>query len=116
MEKVIEFHATQPDERILERLRKVAANPEAVDRATPQLDVSITEGLLGWIQHVADLAGLIDAGCRFSPDELRPEEWDSLRLWRSAEARFGQRYAGCPGCGRAMRRSAKSHGCGWKAS
>ena len=37
------------------------------------------------------------------------EEWDSLRLCRQAQQRFQERYKQCPGCGAAIRRSAKYH-------
>ncbi len=113
MERLIEFEATQPDERLLEAKRRSAANPEVFERNLPKLEVP--PGLLGWIQHVAWLAGLVDAGCTLGLDDLAPEEWDGLRLWRSAEERFRARYVSCPGCGTAIKRQQKGHFCGWRA-
>ncbi len=113
MEKLIAFEATQPDERLLEAKRRSAANPEVFERGLPKLDVS--PAVLGWVQHIAWLAGLIDAGCTLGLDDLRPEEWDGLRRWRAAEEQFRARFVSCPGCGTAIRRSQKSHFCGWHA-
>ncbi len=111
MYKLIEYSALQPSEARLRKLRSMAANPETIDRVGPRLDAP--EPLLQWINHLVLVADLIDAGCVFGLDDLTPEEWRGLKLWRSAQHRFGQRHVGCPGCGEAMKRSARWHDCGW---
>ena len=131
--RVIEHEATKPDERQSERrsylesqgsrysppadagratgVNVPGAEPPNVPGAKPPAD----RALLGWIDHIAWVAGLVDAGWSPRLNDLRLEEWEGLRLWRAAQARLQGEYAGCPGCGRAIRRNAKMHGCGWRA-
>ena len=115
IERTLEWHATKPDPNRRALLRAMAANPEALgDDDGPQLDVP--EPLFHWIGHIGHVAGLLDAGCSMRMDDLRPEEWDGVRLWRAAEASLRRRYMDCPGgCGRAIRHRALSCGCGWVA-
>lgn len=112
--QVIEHEATKPDEKTIERRRWMEQQGARYSRPIER-KLDVDEGLLRWINHVAWLAGLCDAGWSPGLDELRAEEWEGLRLWRAAQARLQGEYAGCPGCGRAMRRTAKMHGCGWWA-
>ena len=94
-------------------MRALAADPNALgDDDGPRLDVSAE--LLRWIGHLGYVVGLLDAGCAMSIDDLRPEEWDGVQLWRLAEASLRRRYMECPGgCGRAIRHKALGCVCGW---
>ena len=128
---VIEHEATKPDEREIERRRYLesqgaryhpaadgssAKPPRAnVPRANVPGAKPPDRALLGWIDHIAWVAGLVDAGWSPGLNDLRLEEWEGLRLWRAGQARLQGEYAGCPGCGRAIRRNAKMHACGWRA-
>ena len=38
-----------------------------------------------WIRHLLHLQNLIQAGCRFGPNDLSPEEWDGLVALRHAQ-------------------------------
>ena len=120
---VIEHEATKPNEREIERRRYLESQGARYRRpgedARPGANVLGAKppdrALLGWIDHIAWVAGLVDAGWSPRLNDLRLEEWEGLRLWRAGQARLQGEYAGCPGCGRAIRRNAKMHGCGWRA-
>ena len=112
--KLIEHEATKPDEKQIER-RRWMESQGARYRPSKGRKLDVDQALLAWIGHIAYLAGLCDTGWSPGLDDLRPEEWDGLRMWRAAQDRLQGEYVGCPGCGRAMRRTAKMHGCGWRA-
>lgn len=116
MLRLIEHAATEPDEETLEKRKRVAANYEIYEVGRPSLG-DVPAAAEEWVGHVGWLASLADGGCSFRMDDLEPEEWEGLRLWREAQRRFSERWKQCPGCGKPIRSGAKFHNtpeCGWE--
>lgn len=110
MYRYIVWHSTQQTPEFYDAKRAAAANPEKIG---PE-PLNLGPGARGWIEHVAKLAEMQEAGCQFRLVELSPEEWRGLVEWKRAIERFRDAYEGCPKCRRAMPRNATFHECGWR--
>jgi hypothetical protein len=110
MERLIEHDVTTPPKHWYDERAKGKANPEAFDREIVSLD-GVPDALVGWARHIAWLATFLDAGAHVGLDDLRPEEWRGLALWRNAQAAVRGKYQFCPKCSTALVRGRKM--CPW---
>lgn len=110
MERLIEHDVTTPPKHWRDERAKGKANPEVFEKEIVPL-AGAPEPLLDWARHIAYAATFLDAGAHLGLNDLRPEEWRGIALWRNAQASVRARYQFCQRCGTAQPRRRPS--CAW---
>jgi hypothetical protein len=122
MERLIEHDATTPPKHFYELRASRMANPGDLQREIVQLagdaDASFPrhkpaypEPLFKWARHIAYVFQFIEARAHLGLDDLRPEEWRGVALWRAALANVRSWYRFCPQCSTALQARRKQ--CPW---